>query len=301
MIDNADELKRLAVFASVVEHGSFSAAARELGTTRSAVSRQISLLEERLGVQLLHRTTRSLRTTPAGLEIAQHAADIVRSADRAVRAAAGLRAEPHGPLRITAPIGPGQVWLAPRLVGFLQRFPRVEVHVDLRDDTVDLIDEGYDLAIRAGRLVDSPLLARRLASFELIVVGPPGTPRLRNPRQLAEMAWVAFTPLSGTLDFGTPTRPVRVIPRPVASTNDGEVLRTFVAGGLGLSALPRFYVEADLAAGRLVSVLPDRTIRAGAIYAVYPPGIVPRTVRALLDHLTAVEADPPDASDEGAA
>lgn len=287
MINNLDELPRLGVFAVVLEAGSFSEAARRLGTSRSAVSRQIALLEERLGVQLLVRTTRSQRPTEAGLQVAQHAQAALRAAELAMAAAQGQREAPRGVLRITAPIGPGQTWLAPRLAGFLRQHPAVEAVVDLNDERVDIVQERYDLALRAGALRDSTLVARKLAELELIVVGPPGSRVLSDPRGLAEAPWVHFSPVPLELDLGTPARPLRVRPRPVARVNDGAVVLQLVLGGLGLAALPRFYIEADLAQGRLVEVLPGRSVRAGALYAVFPPGIVPTSVRALVDHLVA--------------
>lgn len=291
-MDNLDSFRRLAIFASVVDEGGFSAAARKLGITKTAVSKQVRLLEESWGVQLLHRTTRRVRPTLEGEAVLEHARR-VHVAGRAARdAVAGLRDAPAGSVRITAPTGLGQRLVAPVLADYSGLYPRVEVELRLDDRPVDIVKEGIDLAIRGGRMPDSSLRRRKLGALELLVVGAPGYLERRGvPRSadaLQEHDWVVYTPLGRPQRFelGGPEGSVEVRVDGRLATDDGDVVRTWLLRGLGLSLLPRFWVEADLAAGRLQPVLPRSRVKAGAVYAVHAfEGRVPARVRALIDLL----------------
>ncbi|MCW5731549.1 MAG: LysR family transcriptional regulator, partial [Alphaproteobacteria bacterium] len=168
-----ENLMAMAVFARIVEAGSFTAAARRLGMSKSAVSKQVSRLEEALGTRLLNRTTRRLSLSQAGLAFHEHCARILAEAQAAEEAVQSLQAEPRGLLRVNAPMSFGILHLAPAIPDFLARYPGLRVDMDLADRYVDLVAEGFDLAIRIGRLEDSSLIARRIAPARRVVCGTP--------------------------------------------------------------------------------------------------------------------------------
>ena len=167
-----DRMSAMVVFSHVVETGSFSEAARQLGLSKSAVSKQVTALEERLGVQLLHRTTRKLSLTETGRGFYERCTQIVREVEEAERAVIHTQATPQGLLRVNAPMSFGQIALAPALSLFLSRHPELRVELVLDDRQVDVIEGGFDVTIRiASRLSDSSLIARRIASTRIVVCG----------------------------------------------------------------------------------------------------------------------------------
>jgi len=292
-MDNLAALKRLAVFAAVVDAQGFSAAARRLGMTRSAVSRQVSQLEEELGTRLLHRTTRSLSLTDDGALILADCRAVCETSERVFAVLRARRSEPSGTLRITAPLGLGEAFLAPLLGGFASAHPQVSLHVTLSDEVVDLVAAGIDVAIRGGALQDSALRVRRIGPLDLVVAASPSylasSPPLKEPADLTAHTWVTYTPL------GVPNRPtfrrpghepITVRPTGRLQTNNGGVLRHLLLSGQGAGLLPRFYVARDLAAGALVDLLPAWTLATGGIYAVHPHvRHVPLRVQAFIEHL----------------
>ena len=292
-----EHLKEMAVFAQVVDSGSFSAAARELGIATSAVSRHVSRLEAHMGGRLLQRTTRSLSLTELGAQVHAGCARMLVSA-REVNALAGrYSAQPTGVIRVTAPIVFGQMWLAPRLPGFLVQYPEVDVHLTLVDRTVDLIEEGEDLAIRIARELAPGLAARALCPMTYLLVASPayldarGSPA--TPAALAEHCCICLrhSELGGSWNLQRGDETVSVAaPTRVTINNSAAVMAAVEAGG-GIGLVSDFAARAALHSGRVHQVLPDWQVgepHRRMVHAVYIPGRhIALKIRALIDYLVA--------------
>lgn len=282
----------MATFVQVVEGRSFSAAARRLGVTRSAVSRQVAALEDRLRARLLNRTTRRLSVTEAGAVYFEHCARILAEAAAAERALADLDEAPRGLLRINAPMSFGQAHLAPAVAGFLAAHPALKVELTLDDRVVDLVGEGYDVAVRIAELPPSTLVARKLAVNRRVLCASPaylahaGTPA--RPEDLTRHACLGYAYLTTGSDwrFRGADGPITVRIDAAMSANNGDVLRHMALAGLGIILAPTFIVGDDLRDGRLVPLLADWADADTGIYAVYPHSrhLSPK-VRALVDFL----------------
>ena len=271
-----DSLAGMAVFAKVVEARSFTAAAAELGMSKSAVSKQITRLEDRLGARLLNRTTRRLSLTETGAAFYDRCARVVAEAQQAELAVTHLQSEPRGTLRVNAPMTFGHLHIAPAIPDFLARYPELRVDMTMNDRFVDLIDEGFDVAIRIAQLTDSSLIARRLAPDRRILCGSPayfakhGEPR--TPDDLARHNCLSYAYVSDTDQWqfidgeGTRSIPVRGNLR----ANNGDAIRQALLASLGVAILPSFMVGADVQAGRLKEVLSDYLPNRASVYAVYP-------------------------------
>ncbi len=288
-----DRFAALQTFVAVAEEASFSAAARRLGLAKSAVSRQIAELEAALGVRLLNRTTRSLSLTEVGRSYFDRVEQILAELDDANRAAGDTRAAPCGRLKISAPMSFGFLHLAPALSAFLGRYPSVTVDLVMNDRIVDLVEEGFDLAIRISTLPDSSLIARRLAPARRVICASPAYLSARGepkaPDELKDHDCLFYSNLAAARDWrfqrgdGTPW-PVTVAGR--LGVNNGDALRVAALGGLGLAHIPTFIVGADLQAGTLVKVLEAYVAQDVSITAVYPHSRhLSPTVRALVDFL----------------
>lgn len=292
-----DRLKRMAIFARVVEARSMNAAARELGMTASAVSQQVRRLEEEIGVVLLHRSTRRLTLTEAGSLFYEDCAAMVAAARRAEQRLAELRDAPVGELRIAVPIGFAALHLPPALGPLLAAHPQLGLRVIAGDERIDLIESRIDLAIRIGQLADSSLVARHLAQWEEVFCAAPayleraGTPT--TPDDLANHQCLLLAPLGEpqvaelTGPHGEKAR-VRLTGRIVSNSN--QTLRQLVYAGLGISRQLRSGVAEDLAAGRLVRVLPGWTMPSLGVWAVTPhrdnqPAKVRHAIEALRRYL----------------
>jgi DNA-binding transcriptional LysR family regulator len=288
------DLSAMAAFVQVVEGRSFSVAARGLGLTRSAVSRQIAGLEDRLGARLLNRTTRRLSLTEAGAVYYEHCARILAEAVAAERAVADLDAAPRGLLRINAPMSFGQNHLGPAVAEFLAVHPALKVELTLDDRVVDLVGEGYDVAVRIAELPPSTLIARRLAVNRRVLCAAPAylarAGRPRRPEDLTRHACLGYTYLATGNDwrFRGPDGPVSVRIDGAISANNGDVLRQMGLAGLGILLAPTFIVGDDLRSGALLPLLEDWSDADTGIYAVYPPTrhLSPK-VRAFVDFLAA--------------
>lgn len=291
-----DRLAALTAFAAVIETGSFAAAARRLGRSPSRLSRQIADLEAGLGVRLLHRTTRALTLTEAGQAYHEPIARILAELATADQSVGSLQAAPRGRLRVAAPMSFGIGHLAPLLPAFLEAYPEIELDLALNDRFVDLIDEGFDLAVRIGRLADSSLIVRRLAPLRRVLCASPaylaahGIPA--TPDDLAAQDCLGYSNMAPNEEWsfihpedGRPW-PVRIKPR--LRVNNGDALRLAALGGIGFGLLPTFIVGPDLAAGTLVPLLAPYLRQDGAIQAVYPPArhLSPK-VRVFVDFLVA--------------
>ena len=282
-------------FVQVVESGGFSAAARLLGMTPSAMSKLVARLELRLGIQLVHRSTRKLQLTPEGTEFYERSLRVLADIDEAERcAAAGAAA--RGRVSINASVPFGELVLLPLVPRFLEQHPQVTLDVTLTDRVVDLMDERTDVAVRWGQLPASDLVARRLGDTgQAIVASPAYLARCGTPRTPQELE--AHNRLGSNYRRNLPDWPLQVDGRAVlvpvagnARAGDGATLRRLALDGVGLARLSRYHVQPDIDAGRLVPVLEEfNPHEREPIHAVYlgKPGRLPARVRALLDFLVA--------------
>jgi DNA-binding transcriptional LysR family regulator len=271
-----NNLKRLAYFAEVVETGSFTAAAERLGITKAVVSQQVAKLEQAFETTLLVRTTRSVRPTEEGRAFYERCARILAEAQEAFD---GLEVDdraPTGMLRLTAPFDYGVAVVVPAIAEFHRRFPACTADVVISDQTLDPVEKDIELAIRVGWLTDSNLRARRIGSFQQVLVASPALAAGLDdaePGQIADLPFVANSvlrdPLSWTFSNGDgQQRSVRLSSTLAIDATLG-VLEA-VRGGVGASVLPDYAVQADLASGRLVRLLPAWSLPSGGIYAVTP-------------------------------
>ncbi|MBZ9566472.1 LysR substrate-binding domain-containing protein [Modicisalibacter tunisiensis] len=263
---------RIEAFVEVVRQGSFSAAARHLKVSGSHVSRLVAQLEGSLETQLLYRTTRRLSLTDAGTlyyDRCRHLLDGFREAETALN---DFQARPRGTLRLTSATTFGERYIAPLVNDFQRLHPQLEVQMHFTNRQVDLIDEGYDVAVRLGILKDSSLIARRLGERREYVVGSRDYfERMPRPHSLAELA--SHNCLLGSRDswlfsVDGARREVRVSGRWQA--NSGPALLDAALKGLGLAQLPEYYVAPHLRSGELISVLDRHQFTDTAVWAVYP-------------------------------
>ncbi|WP_435104129.1 LysR family transcriptional regulator [Arhodomonas sp. AD133] len=275
-------------FVSVVQHGGFSAAARVTGASPSYLSRAVSQLETRLGMQLLYRTTRQIRLTDSGRRYFEDCRELIAGLEAAERSAQALEAAPRGHLRLSCATHFGERYVAPALNDFLLRHPQVSAELTLTNRMVNLIDEGFDLAIRLGTLRDSSLVARRLAPRRLYVCAAPGyVERQGAPGSLDELA--GHHCLVGSTDYWTFSVGGQREDRRVRGRlrcNSGPALLDAALKGLGLAQLPENYVLTHLDRGDLVEVLGEHAYAQAGVYAVYPWSRYPvPKVRALVAFL----------------
>lgn len=290
-----DRLDGIQLFLRVVEKGSFSAAAREAGIGQSAVSKQIAALEARFGAQLLLRTSRTLRLTDMGQGFYETALKLMDDYASLELLAKQGQAQPKGLVRVAiAPVF-GRLYIVPKLPDFLKRYPAIQVETFVSDRSVNLIEDGIDLAIRHGDLADSAMKVRRLASSPYVTVGTPtyfersGTPM--QPSDLSGHACLGFT-------GGEAIRPWLFKERTGANTthypegqfrtNDGEQIRAAVLAGVGMAHLPAWIVMPEIRSGALKVVLRDYQRNDSAISAVYPSRReLPTKVRVFLEFVEA--------------
>ena len=295
-----DILRQMQTLVTVVQTGSFVAAAERLDTSKAAVSRLVAELEARLGTRLLHRTTRSLSLTDAGRDYLERCRQILDDVAEADAAASASTREPRGRLRINAPLTFGNLHLAPLWGEFLRAYPQVELDITLNDRMVDVVDEGYDLAVRISRAADaSTLVSRRLAGDRMLLCASPGYlgqhPPITQPEDLAQHAVMAYAWWSAgdvwTLHNDHETRAVNTRPR--LRTNSGDTCRAAALADQGVIFQPAFLVGPDLHAGRLTELLPGWRGPSVDIHAVYPSRRhLAGKVRAMVDFLVAAFAQP---------
>jgi len=288
MLDSTE----LAVFVRVIEEGSMAAAARVLRVPRSTVTRRIAALEERLHVQLIHRTTRSMSLTPAGEVFYERARRLVTELVAIESEVIEQNDTPTGRLRVTAPVEFGDGFILELCLEYMDAYPDVLVEMDLTNRMVDLVGEGYDVAVRAGRLADSTLVARKLSPVEFRVYASPGyverfgAPAV--PDELLERRVVMTTRFDSTqrwtLDRGRESVELAVVPRLVV--NHFMAAHQAAVAGVGPAFLPSFYAERAVALGALVRLLDGWSRTTNAIHAVMPGHRYPRAaVRRFVDML----------------
>jgi DNA-binding transcriptional LysR family regulator len=285
------DLEAWAIFASVAEHRSFSGAAEAIGLSKATVSKAITRLEAHLGQSLFHRTSRRLALTESGKGLAERAARMLAEAQAAEEAAHDAASAPAGMIRVAAPMSLGLLAVAPAIAAFLADHPGIEIDLHLSDARVDIVAEGYDVALRIAALPDSSLRARKLADMPMHVVAAPAYfaahGRPTHPAQLGEHRCLGYTNVSGPWRFSGPGgAEVSVRPRGPLSTNSGDAMLPSLRAGLGIAILPEFLVGADLAAGTLEAILTDWSPPSGALHLMTPPGTLrPARVEALIDFL----------------
>ncbi len=286
-------LRRLAYFVAVVETGSFTAAAEQLGITKAVVSQQVARLERELRTSLLVRTTRKVQTTELGQAFYLRCALIMRETKHAFDDLADNSAEPSGMLRLTAPFDYGVGVVVSAIAAFTQRHPACKVDAILTDQTLDIMSGNIELAIRVGWLAETSLQARKLGSFrQLLVASPtmaPQVARLTRPADIANLPFVANTALRDHLRWNFSMNDIerQVVQVQATIFLDATLaVREAVCQGAGLSVLPDFAIADEIAAGRLIHVLPQWRLPSGGIHAVFPAArFRPATVRAFVDLL----------------
>jgi DNA-binding transcriptional LysR family regulator len=296
-----DRFSDIEAFVTVVEAGSFSAAAERLETAKSAISRRVSALEERLGVKLLNRTTRRLSLTDNGRAFFERAGRILADLQEAEQSVSDADCELRGRIRLAAPLSFGLRHLSPAINRFAATHPEVRFDLDLNDRQVNIVEEGFDMAIRIGKLTDSSLIARRLSPIRMVAAASPdylvahGTPA--TPAELADHLGLRYTNTPRqqfwrfTDDQGhehSPAVPDRL------TANNGELLARAAIDGLGVTVQPTFIIHEYLRDGRLRRVLPDYRLSRGDMYALFPPGrYMSRRVRVFVDFLAEHFGDRP--------
>ncbi len=283
-------LRRLAYFVAVVETGSFTAAAERLGITKAVVSQQVARLEREFRTSLLVRTTRKVQATEVGRAFYERCAVVLREAEHAFDGLAERSAEPSGMLRLTAPFDYGVV---PAIAAFTKRYPACKVDAVLSDQTLDLMAGNFEMAIRVGWLAETGEQARKIGAFRQLLVASSSMRRevaaLERPTDMAALPFVANTALRDHLRWrfsldGTEDQVVQV--QASIFLDATLAVREAVRQGAGLSVLPDYAVAEDLAAGRLIEVLPRWHLPSGGIHAVFPAARYrPAKVRAFVDLL----------------
>ena len=295
------DLNDIVVFTKVVETKSFTGAAEQLGLPKSTVSRKLAQLEERLGVRLVQRTTRKLALTEVGEAYYERCSRIVSDVAAAEQLVTDMQATPRGRVRVTAPIDLATQYLGDMIAEFLADHPDINVELEATDRIVDLIEEGFDVAVRFGPLPESTLIARRLCTIGGVLCASPaylearGTPQ--TIEQLEEHDRVLFTPTprvqswplvddaGNTHELGRPAR---------FASNNVSAVRSATLAGMGISLLTEFMVGCDIARGTLVHVLPAWKGRPTEVHAVYPARQnLPPRLSLFLEYLQKAMDPPP--------
>ena len=287
-----DRLGEMEAFVRVVEAGGFTGAAKLLSLSKSAVSKHVSSLEQRLGAQLLQRTTRKVSLTEIGHAYYEQAIRALAAAEEADSVASAMQATPQGHLRLTAPLSFGVRRLMPAIADFMRQLPNVTIELDLEDRFVDLMAENYDAAIRIGDLAASSLRARRIGDARLHLVASPGyLSRHGQPVQIEDLTrheLLAYTNVvrGGWRLRGPKGEERQIRPGRRLAVNNGDALVQAAEEGLGIALLPAFICEDAVGDGRLIEVLPEAEPEPLGIHVLFPPGryMAPK-LRALIDHL----------------
>ncbi len=291
----------LEAFTAVVESGTFSAAGERLGIAKSVVSRRISQLESRLGSRLMNRTTRRLALTDAGRNFYQRATQILADLDDAEQSVTQEMAELRGSLKLAAPLSFGLLHLTRAITDFLNEHPAIELNLDLNDRNINLVEDGFDMAVRIGKLKDSTLVARRLGTSQHVTCASPaylqqhGEPV--HPDDLQQHVGLQYSNITykqqwgyvnpeGKTVFGQPQIRIR--------SNNGDALASAAMAGLGITAGPTFILGNYIKDGSLVALLSGYQRPATGIRAIYPPGrLIPKRVQVFSDFLASRFGDCP--------
>lgn len=287
-----DRLAAMEVFVKVVELGSFTRAAEALEMSRTMATTHVARLEDHLGTRLLHRTTRRLSLTEAGTAYYERCTGLLSEIDSLEASLEAMAETPRGVIKLTAPVSFGAMHLGAALAEYLDRYPEVHLDVNLNDRAVDLVEEGYDMAIRIARSIDPSLVARRIASTHVRPCASPQYLRAHgspvHPRDLAshECFGYSYSGTGGAWVFEGPEGTEEIRVRTPTRANNGDLLRALVLHGHGIALLPVFLVADDLESGKLRDVLPEWSTGELGIFAVYASRKYLSTkVRTLVDFL----------------
>lgn len=287
-----NKFEELEAFVAVVDQRSFSAAGERNGVAKSVLSRRVSDLEKRLGVQLMHRTTRKLALTEAGRHFYQRTVSLLADLSDAEQMVSDSQCRLSGRIKVTAPLALGIGHLAQPLAEFLSEHTELELILDLNDRPVDLVEEGYDLAIRVGQLQDSNLIARKLTEARFAVCASPeylnqhGHPS--HPSDLTGREVLVYSNALPGRQWSFELDGERVSPRIKSriSANNGEFLALMASRGFGFTSGPMLFLQKFISRGELVTVLSDWVVPGIGVYSVYPPGrLISRRVKRLSDYL----------------
>lgn len=271
-----DLVASMKIFVAVVEAGSFVAAANRLDISRAMTSKYVLMLEDHLGTRLLNRTTRRLSLTEPGTRFYERSVQILADIAEAEQVAGHMAAEPRGVLKVTMPLSYGLHCLGPIIAEYVSRYPKVKLDLSLNDRKIDLVEEGFDVAVRIGKLPESGLIARKLGAIQSVVVGAPaylaqrGIPEV--PSDLVNHVCLGYALGTGGDEWRLQSADELVTVRNTGSirADNGDMLRLAALQGAGLIFQPGFIVEEDIQAGRLVQVLNSYASEELGVYAVYP-------------------------------
>jgi DNA-binding transcriptional LysR family regulator len=285
-----DTLDLMRTFVAVADTQSFTGAGHRLGRSKALISKHIGELEERLGVRLINRTTRSVQVTEIGRAYYERARNLILDFEALEEATRSESGQPRGRLRITAPLTLGEHELMEMLKAFRARYPGLELDVVLADRIVDLVAEGFDVALRVTTLQDSSLIARKLCDVRILLCASPaylaraGHPR--SPRDLASHDCIVDTNIRwrDAWRFGPPENEEIVRVAPIVTVNSATAVHGAVVHGMGIGFMPEFVAAADLAAGRLVTLFEQETVHQLGVHIVYPHRLhLSAKVRAFID------------------
>jgi DNA-binding transcriptional LysR family regulator len=289
---SVNRLDQIQAFVAVVEHSGFTRAAHKMAVAKSSLSRRVSELEQRLGVQLLQRTTRKLSLTDEGEQFFQAALRILAELDEAEQEVSHERLQPRGRIRIAAPMSFSQAHLPSVISEFLRDFREIQLEIDLNDRQVDLVEDGFDIAIRIGNLADSSLKARKLGVVRFATAASDVYLQARGvaerPADLKQHDGLYYSNISPQANWsyrieGTTQS---VLPRKVLASNNGDFLARAAAAGLGVISAPTFILHGLIERTELRPILEEYAQSPVGLYAVFPPGrLVPARVRLLVDFL----------------
>lgn len=288
-----DRLTEMEAFASVVDLGGFTDAARKLGISKSAVSKHVASLEARLGARLLNRTTRRVSPTEIGLAYYDKARQVLERAIEADAMVSSMQATPRGSLRLSATTDFGTLHLSNALGDFLRQYPDITVNMVLSNRQVDIVSEGFDVAIRMGELADSSLRARKIAETNMRIIGSPkyfyehGIPKRIDDLTRHKLLHFSNQSSGNVWKITAPSGEKRLIRAGGnLSVNDGQSLLQAAEAGLGIAYLPSFLYHEAVKDGRLRIVLPELPVETLGIHVVYPPGLYTQPkLRAFIDFL----------------
>jgi len=273
-----NKLHHIQAFAKVVETGGFSSAARALGLSRSAVSKYVRQLEDVVDARLLHRSTRRVSPTDAGQAYYKRISPVLLELEAADRNVAELHEAPRGTLRINAPMSFGTAYVAPIVADFMQEYRELRIELTLNDRFVDPIEEGFDVTVRIGNLVDSSLMSRRVAGARQVLLASPqyieqyGAPARLQELRTRRCLHYGYLATGDRWRLEGPEGPQIVRISSVLCSNNGEALRAAALRGVGIALLPMFLVEEELRSGALETILPAYSAPTLEIHLIYPPG-----------------------------
>ena len=281
-------LEGIAEFCAVADVGNFTGAANKLDTSVAQISRKVASLEKQLGVKLLQRTTRSVSLTEAGTQYFQQAMPALKALEDAQLAVSALQASPQGLIKLTAPVAFGEAFIAPLLNTFMQKYSGISVQCTFSNEKLDIVEQGLDLAIRIGKLEDSTLVAKKLATRHLFVCGSRDYfEEQGQPISIEELKEHSL--LVGSQPYWRLLIDNKIQSIPVQGRvryNSGNALCSAAVAGLGIAQLPGFYVRKALASGQLIELFPEYKDKQEAIWAVFPSNrnVAPK-IRLLVDFL----------------